>query len=376
MSQAELGENVAQRQEDTSTSNYWSDHVADLAPYTPGEQPRVDGLLKLNTNEHPYGPSPRVLEAIRTAADNGLRLYPDYDSVALRQAVAALHGIDPAQVFPGNGSDEVLAHIFDGLFRKAGRALLMPDISYSFYKTYCRLYRIDCELVPLAEDFSIRASDYVSHGGPLAGIIFANPNAPTGMEMTQADIESILRAHPGVPVVVDEAYVDFGARSAVPLLARYPNLLVVHTLSKSRALAGLRVGYALGGVELVEGLRRIKDSFNSYPLDRLAQAGAVASIEDREHFEQGRRAVIEAREELTRSLAAMGFEVLPSRANFVFARHPGRDATRLAAALREQRILVRHFKTPRIDQFLRISVGTPADCGRLCSVLAAILGSS
>jgi histidinol-phosphate aminotransferase len=193
------------------------------------------------------------------------------------------------------------------------------------------------------------------------------------MEMTQADIELILRAHPDVPVVVDEAYVDFGARSAVPLMARYPNLVVVHTLSKSRALAGLRVGYALGSIELVEGLRRIKDSFNSYPLDRLAQAGAVAAIEDLEHFEQGRRAVIQAREELSRSLAAMGFEVLPSRANFVFARHPGRDAAQLAAALREQRILVRHFKTPRIEQFLRISVGTPEDCERLCSVLAGIL---
>ena len=354
-------------------SNYWSDHVADLAPYTPGEQPRVDGLLKLNTNEHPYAPSPRALEAIRAAAGDGLRLYPDYDSVALRQAVAALHGIDPAQVFPGNGSDEVLAHIFDGLFRKAGRPLLMPDISYSFYKTYCRLYRIECELIPLADDFLVRASDYASYGGQPAGIIFANPNAPTGMEMTQADIELILRAHPDVPVVVDEAYVDFGARSAVPLMARYPNLVVVHTLSKSRALAGLRVGYALGSIELVEGLRRIKDSFNSYPLDRLAQAGAVAAIEDLEHFEQGRRAVIQAREELSRSLAAMGFEVLPSRANFVFARHPGRDAAQLAAALREQRILVRHFKTPRIEQFLRISVGTPEDCERLCSVLAGIL---
>jgi len=269
----------------------------------------------------------------------------------------------------------VLAHIFDGLFRKAGRPLLMPDISYSFYKTYCRLYRIECELVPLAEDFSIRAADYASHGGPLAGIVFANPNAPTGLEMAQADIESILQAHPDVPVVVDEAYVDFGAHNAVPLLARYPNLLLVRTLSKSRALAGMRVGYALGSVELVEGLRRIKDSFNSYPLDRLAQAAAVAAIEDREHFEQGLRAVIQARDDLVRSLAALGFEVLPSRANCVFARHPAHDAARIAAALREQRILVRYFKMPRIEQFLRISVGTPADCERLCNVLADILGA-
>ncbi|MGB3290385.1 MAG: histidinol-phosphate transaminase [Burkholderiaceae bacterium] len=355
-------------------SRFWSDHVAGLVPYVAGEQPKVANLLKLNTNEHPYGPSPKVLEAIKTAATDRLRLYPDNECTALREAVAHLHGLDAGQVFAGNGSDEVLAHIFNALFRRAGRPLLMPDISYSFYRTYCKLFQIEAGIVPLADDYSIRVADYTAPRATApAGIIFANPNAPTGMTLSLDEISAIAGANPDIPVVVDEAYVDFGADSAVALLGRHDNIVVVHTLSKSRSLAGLRVGFAMASAEIVDGLNRIKDSFNSYPLDSLAQAGAVAALQDTAHFERSRLAVIEAREQLSQQLATLGFEVLPSCANFVFARHPGRDAGALSRALRQEGVLVRHFSLPRIDQFLRISVGTPDDCARLCNTLADIL---
>ncbi|RTZ41071.1 histidinol-phosphate transaminase [Candidimonas sp. SYP-B2681] len=355
-------------------SRFWSDHVIELAPYTPGEQPKIAQLLKLNTNEHPFGPSPRTLEAIRAATNDGLRLYPDNDSTSLREAVAQLHGLTAAQVFPGNGSDEVLAHIFNGLFRHADRPLLMPDITYSFYRTYCQLYKIPCQIVPLAEDFSIRVSDYTAHHAVKpAGIIFANPNAPTGIALGLADIEAIAMANPDVPVVIDEAYVDFGADSAVALLRKCDNIVVVHTLSKSRSLAGLRVGFALASKEIVEGLQRVKDSFNSYPLDRLAQAGAVAAIQDTAYFERGRQAIIQTREWLVKQLATLGFEVLPSHANFVFARHPDHEGAALSQALRDNGILVRHFSLPRIDRFLRITVGTRENSERLCNTLSEIL---
>lgn len=360
-------------------NQFWSSHVAGLAPYTPGEQPKgeaVADLLKLNTNENPYGPSPRVLEAIRAAAGDRLRLYPDYSASALRAAIAELHGLAPDQIFLGNGSDEVLAHVFDALFRKPGRALAMPDISYSFYHTYCRLYDIPPELIPLADDFTIRVEDYLRpRAAPPAGVIFANPNAPTGIALSSGDIERILVANPQCPVVIDEAYVDFGAESAVPLLARHPNLVVIHTLSKSRSLAGLRVGFALAAAPLIEALTRVKDSFNSYPLDTLAQAGAVAAIRDTAYFEATREKIMAARDDLAQRLAELGFEVLPSRTNFVFARHPRHAALDISQALRDQHVLVRHFRLPRIEQFLRITVGTPGDCDRLCRVLTAFLGT-
>ena len=355
-------------------SRFWSDHVQDLSPYTPGEQPKVDNLLKLNTNEHPFGPSPRALEAIRAATNDSLRLYPDNDAMALRQAVAALHGIGAAQVFPGNGSDEVLAHIFNGLFRHGDRPLLMPDVTYSFYRTYCKLYDIPCQTIPLADDFSIRVCDYTGpHPVTPAGIIFANPNAPTGVALALSDIRDIAVANPDVPVVVDEAYVDFGGDSAVALLPECPNIVVVHTLSKSRSLAGLRVGYAMAAKQIVDGLLRIKDSFNSYPLDTIAQAGAIAALQDTAYFDQTRYAVIKTRESLVQQLQTLGFQVLPSSANFVFARHPEHDGTALSRALRAQGVLVRHFGIARIEHFLRITVGTQADCDRLCNTLSEII---
>jgi len=350
-------------------SRYWSDVVKGLTPYVPGEQPKLANLVKLNTNENPYGPSPRVLEAIRAATGESLKLYPDPNSEQLKRSIASLHGIDARNVFVGNGSDEVLAHAFLGLLKHA-RPILFPAISYSFYPVYCGLYQIAYETVPLAPDFLVRVDDYAKPNG---GIIFPNPNAPTGCLVPLADIERLLQANPDSVVVIDEAYVDFGGESAIPLIARYPNLLVVQTLSKSRSLAGLRVGFAAGHAELIEALERVKNSFNSYPLDRLAIAGAVAAFEDRDYFEQTRKAVIASRAKLVADLATLGFDVLPSAANFVFARHPRRDALETAQALRQRGVIVRHFKLPRIEQFLRITVGTDAQCAALVAALKEIL---
>lgn len=353
-------------------SRLFSNTLADLVPYVPGEQPREPIDLKLNTNEHPYGPSPMALQAIARAAGDGLRLYPDYSSLALRQSIADLHGLHPDQVFVGNGSDEVLAHIYKALFQRDG-VLLVPDITYSFYRTYGAFFQVRQQLVPLADDLSISVADYTApRSDTVAGIIFANPNAPTGLALTLDDISAILRAHPDVPVVVDEAYVDFGAQTAVPLLEEFDNLVVVHTLSKSRALAGLRVGFAMASKEIVQGLIRVKDSFNSYPLDSLAQVGAAASIQDTEHFMKNCDAVIQARTELAAELTGLGFDVLPSLANFVFVRHTAYDALLISQALRKRGILVRHFSQPRIEQYLRITVGTLDQCRRLCNTLAEI----
>ena len=351
-------------------SRFWSSLTHELKPYVPGEQPRMADLVKLNTNENPLGPSPRALEAIRAAAADTLRLYPDPQATALRGALATYHGVRPEQVFVGNGSDEVLAHAFVALL-KHDAPLLFPDITYSFYPVYCRLFGVDYEAVPLDQAMQIRIADYRR---PAGAIIIPNPNAPTGIALSRAEIATLLDEHPDVPVVVDEAYVDFGAETAIPLVASQPNLLVVQTMSKSRALAGLRVGYAIGDADLIDALMRVKDSFNSYPLGRPAQTGAIASIEDEAYFQQGRVRVMEGRERLTRGLKGAGFEVLPSLANFVFARHPAHEGATLAAALREQAVIVRHFSAPRISDYLRITVGTDEQIDRLLSALARIVG--
>ena len=353
--------------------SFWSPRIADLEPYVPGEQPRIRDLVKLNTNENPYPPSPRAIQAIREAAENGLELYPDPTSLALREAVARRHGLAVEQVFAGNGSDEVLAHAFFAFFQQR-EPLLMPDISYSFYRVYAQLYGIACEQLPVDEDLRIDVdamADRAREG--CAGVVVANPNAPTGIGLPLARIEELLRACPERVVLVDEAYVDFGAESALPLIPHHANLLVVQTLSKSRSLAGLRVGFACGQSHLIDALVRVKDSFNSYPLDRLASAGAVAALEDEDWFRKTRDDVVDTREGLVLQLEDLGFEVLPSRTNFVFARHPSRDAAELAVALRERAVLVRHFRQPRIAQYLRISIGTRAQCSVLVERLREIL---
>ncbi|MCO8164057.1 histidinol-phosphate transaminase [Pseudomonas sp. 21LCFQ010] len=349
-------------------SKFWSPFVKSLVPYVPGEQPKLNKLVKLNTNENPYGPSPKALEAMRAELGDGLRLYPDPNSDLLKQAVAAYYKVQPNQVFLGNGSDEVLAHIFYGLFQH-DQPLLFPDISYSFYPVYCGLYGIAHETVALDEQFQIRVHDYARPNG---GIIFPNPNAPTGCLLALEAIEQILKASPDSVVVVDEAYIDFGGETAISLVDRYPNLLVTQTLSKSRSLAGLRVGLAVGHPDLIEALERVKNSFNSYPLDRLAIVGATAAFEDQAHFNTTRNAVIASREALVEQLQGKGFEVLPSAANFIFARHPQHDAAGLAAKVREQGVIVRHFKQERIAQFLRITIGTPEQNQALLDALSDI----
>ena len=350
-------------------SKFWSPFVKDLVPYVPGEQPKLAKLVKLNTNENPYGPSPKAIAAMQAELNDSLRLYPDPNSDRLKQAVADYYGVSTAQVFVGNGSDEVLAHAFHGLFQH-GRPLLFPDVTYSFYPVYCGLYGIPFEALPLDEQFQIRVEDYARPNG---GIIFPNPNAPTGCALGLAAIERLLQANPDTVVLVDEAYIDFGGETAISLVGKYPNLLVSQTLSKSRSLAGLRVGLAVGHPDLIEALERIKNSFNSYPLDRMAIAGAAAAFEDRAYFQQTCQAVIDSREQLVAAMTGLGFEVLPSAANFVFTRHPQHDAAQLAAALREHGVIVRHFKQQRIAQFLRITIGAPEQNQALLDALRHIL---
>lgn len=341
-----------------------------LTPYVPGEQPKLANLVKLNTNENPYGPSPKVLEALKLEATDSLRLYPDPNSDALKAAIAQTHGLEAKQVFVGNGSDEVLAHVFQALL-KHDKPLLFPDITYSFYPVYCSLYAIDYQTIPLAEDFTINVNDYNRANG---GIIFPNPNAPTGIPLALAEIENLLQKNTESVVVIDEAYVDFGTESAVGLINRYPNLLVTHTLSKARSLAGLRVGYALGSVDLIEALIRVKDSFNSYPIDRFASAGAIAAMQDVAYFEKTCSQVVSTRKTLIQDLTKLGFEVLPSGANFIFAKHPTRDGADITSALRDRSIIVRHFKAPsRVAPYMRITVGTDQQSKILINALTEIL---
>lgn len=350
----------------------WSPAVRGLHAYVPGEQPQGTGWIKLNTNECPYPPSPRVLEAVQGAADERLRLYPDPTALALRQTIAKRFALTPEQVFVGNGSDEVLAHAFCALLRH-GRPVLFPDVSYSFYPVYCALYGIEPQPVPLDADFRVRVADYRRGNG---GIVLPNPNAPTGIALPLSELTQLLEGNPGSVVVIDEAYVDFGAESAVTLVDRFPQLLVVRTLSKSAALAGLRVGFAMGHTSLIEALNVVKDSFNSYPLDRLALAGAQAAIEDDGHLQALAERIAASRQWLVQQLDGMGFDCLPSSANFLFVRHASARAADLFSALRERRILVRHFKQPRIDNHLRITIGTQAECEALVDALRHILSTS
>jgi len=351
-------------------SQYWSNIVHELTPYVPGEQPKVQDLIKLNTNENPYGPSPQVMAAIKDAVGDDLRLYPDPNSEQLKETIADYFGLTAAQVFVGNGSDEVLAHIFQALF-KHDRPLLFPDITYSFYPVYCGLYGIEYDAVALDRYFEINVHDY---DRPNGGIIFPNPNAPTGIPLALERVEMILQKNRHSVVVVDEAYVDFGTESAVSLIKDYPNLLVTQTLSKSRSLAGLRLGYALGPPDLIEALTRVKDSFNSYPIDRLAEAGAIAAMKDVDYFDQTCNKVIATRDHLVKQLEAMAFSIMPSGGNFIFARHASMPGADLANALREHNIIVRHFKRPeRIAPYIRVTIGTDAEIAQFLAVLKQIL---
>lgn len=350
-------------------SKFWSPIVHKLEPYVPGEQPNVANLIKLNTNENPYGPSPKVLDVIKSEVSDKLRLYPDPNAIELKQAIADYHDIDVNHVFVGNGSDEVLAHIFHALFQH-NAPLLFPDITYSFYPVYCKLYQIDFQTIPLTDNLTINLDDYSQEN---SGIIFPNPNAPTGCLLGLVEIEKLLQTNTESVVVIDEAYIDFGGESAIKLIEQYPNLLVTQTLSKSRSLAGLRIGFAIGQADLIEALTRVKDSFNSYPLDSLAINAGVASFEDETYFEQTCNKVIKSRDWLTKELQALGFETLPSAANFIFTKHPNYDAAELSAGLRKQGVIVRHFKHDRVSQYLRITVGRDEDNQQLLAIMDTLV---
>ncbi|BFM63679.1 histidinol-phosphate transaminase [Acinetobacter baumannii] len=352
----------------TAQMRFWSPEVRELEPYVPGEQPKIQNLLKLNTNENPYPPSPKVVEAVQAVLHeqaDALRLYPDPDATALKQAIAKQQNIDVSQVFVGNGSDEVLAHIFKAFFLQ-DEPILYPDITYSFYPVYSQFFGTKTKEIPLNENFEIDVRDYTQPNG---GVIITNPNAPTSIALSLAEIEQVLQANPDRVVVIDEAYVDFGAETAVSLINRYENLVVCQTTSKSRSLAGLRVGFAIAQSHLIAALEAVKNSFNSYPIDRFAIAAAVASFEDQAYFEEQCQKVITSREKLVRDLTELGFNVLPSKANFIFATHSQHDAGQLAQKLREQGIIVRYFNKPRINQFLRITVGTDEQNARLVQTL-------
>ncbi len=350
-------------------TRYWSEIVERLEPYTPGEQPRDQQYLKLNTNESPFPPAPAVNAALQQFASADLRRYPDPESRELVAALADYHGIEAEQVFVGNGSDEVLAHAFHALFQQA-RPILFPDISYSFYPVYCRLYRIDYRQIPLDDAFRLRVSDYAGDNG---GVIVPNPNAPTGIALALDDIMRLLQANRDAAVIIDEAYVDFGADSALALLDDFDNLLVVRTFSKSRSLAGLRLGYALGHAGLIEALQRVKNSFNSYPVDRLTSALGIASLRDEKYFRQCIDKIVANRDHLANALEELGFEVFPSSSNFIFVRHPTAAAESLYRELRAADILVRYFSAARIDNCLRITVGSKTECDALIETLHKIV---
>ena len=349
---------------------FWSAVAQGLSPYTPGEQPRIEGLVKLNTNECPLPPSPRALAAMRDAVNDSLRLYPDPESIALRATLAAYHGYAVENVFVGNSSDEVLAHTFAALLNH-DRPLLFPDVTYSFYPVWAKLYGIAFETVALDENMRINIDDYRRNAA--GAIVLANPNAPTGVALSRAAIAQLLEQNADIPVVVDEAYVDFGGETAIPLIADHPNLLVVRTFSKSRALAGLRVGYALGAPSLIEALSRVKNCFNSYPVNRIAQAGAIASIEDEAYFQASLKTIVAERENMSAQLRELGFHILPSSANFIFARHKSAPGGELALALRDRAVLIRHFNAPRIKDYLRITVGTAAQTEKLVMAVRDVL---
>ncbi|MDR1307700.1 MAG: aminotransferase class I/II-fold pyridoxal phosphate-dependent enzyme [Treponema sp.] len=401
-------------------SKYWNERLRALSPYVPGEQPK-NQVIKLNTNENPYPPSPLVIEAIQQAGGEKLRLYPDPESLELREAIAAAYHVGPGQVFAGNGSDEVLAFVFAAFFEgrkpnlvsvhtepasafqdagtSPGFPVLFPDITYSFYPVYAGLWEVPFRAVPLGKDFSVNTGDYLV---PAGGVTIANPNAPTGMALESGELLRIAEYQGKADrvVVVDEAYGAFafntppsrgtgdtnktgetgisgnpiyGGTSVVPYIQGHPNLLSVHTLSKMGALAGLRVGFAIGQEELIEGLCRVRDSFNSYPVDRLAQAGAAAALRDTAYYHETIRRIIATRERVSSALKALGFLVLPSQANFVFARYPGKSGAEVFAGLRKQGILVRHFNKSRISDFLRITIGTDSQMDRFLEVCEELI---
>lgn len=343
----------------------WERNIRKVVPYTPGEQPNQPDMIKLNTNENPYPPAPKVQQVLKEMDAGDLRLYPDPSAGALVKAIADYYGLKEDQVFVGVGSDDVLAMSFLTFFN-GEKPVLFPDITYSFYDVWAELFRIPYERPALDDSFHIKKEDYFKENG---GIIFPNPNAPTGVELPLQDIEEILKANPGSVVIVDEAYIDFGAHSALPLISKYDNLLVVQTFSKSRSMAGMRIGFACGNPVLIKYLNDVKYSFNSYTMNRTSLAAGVAAIGDRDYFEDTCQKIMDTREWTQKELTVLGFTFQDSKANFIFASHKTCPAKQIFEALRAKHIYVRYFAKPRIDNYLRISIGTREEMEQLIRFL-------
>lgn len=345
------------------------DKLRKIDPYVPGEQPKSENIIKLNANENPYPPAPGVQKALRAFDASKLPLYPDANGRKLKAALAKRAGLKETQVFLGNGSDDVLALAFQSFFCSE-RPILYPDITYSFYPVWCDLFRVPYETVPLDKDFRINARDY---DRPNGGVILPNPNAPTGRAEPLSFIENILQHNPDCVVIIDEAYVDFGAESAVPLIDQYENLLVVQTASKSRSLAGMRIGWAFGSETLIGTLEAVKNSYNSYTMDALALEAGAASVADETYFQAVCAKVTATRERTAKALAGLGFTVLPSQSNFLFVTHPRKSAQAIFEETRRRGIFIRYFKLPRIDNYLRITIGTDEQMDALTAALREIL---
>ena len=343
----------------------WQDKLRQVEPYVAGEQPKIVNMIKLNTNENPYSPTDKIKEVLQNLDEDKLKLYPNSDGEDLRHALASYHGLKDKQVFLGNGSDEVLALSFLTFFNGKD-PILFPDISYSFYPVYCDLYQMSFEQIPLKEDFTLDIKDYQR---PNSGIIFPNPNAPTGLLLPLSDIEEVLKNNRDSIVIIDEAYIDFGGQTCVPLIDKYNNLIVIQTFSKSRSFAGARLGVALGSEEAISHLYDVKNSFNSYPIDYVTQQVALASVLDSQDMKNKCQMVITTRERTKKKLKELGFVVPDSYANFVFVKHPDIDGEELFLALRQAGIIVRHWNKPRIDQYLRITIGTDEQMDRLFDFL-------
>lgn len=348
-------------------TDLFSKKIAGIAPYTAGEQPSDRSYVKLNTNENPYPPSPKALEVYRSFDFGSLRLYPSLDMRALKEAIAKAEGVSPENVFCGNGSDEILALCMQTFFDPDGAGAAFADITYSFYPVFCDFFSVPYTILPLEEDFSLDLEKLSAL--PAQGVLLANPNAPTGISVPRADIEALASRCAGRIVIVDEAYMPFFCDSAVPLTKEYKNLLVVKTFSKGYSLAGMRCGYAIGDAALIEGLERCKDCFNSYPVDSVCQAVCAAAISDRDYYAGANALVVEERGRLTRELRARGFDVLPSGANFVFARHARTGGKTVYTQLKKRGVLVRHFDKPRIAAFCRITVGSRSQNDALLAAL-------
>lgn len=353
-------------------SKFWNETVKNIEPYVPGEQPKDKKYIKLNTNENPYPPSPKVIEVIKNAVNGDLKLYPDPTCDNFISAIADFYHISKDQVFVGNGSDEVLAFSFMAFFSK-DKKIMFPEISYSFYPVYAKLFNLDYETVKLDDEFNIPIEEFQKNSG---GVVLPNPNAPTSKYIEPENLIKILEANKDCVVIIDEAYIDFGGESMVKYIDKYPNLLVIQTLSKSRSLAGLRGGFAIGNKELIEGLNRVKNSMNSYTLDRIAIAGSTAAMQDVEYFNTTRQKVINTRENTIKALKDMDFVVYDSKANFIFTKHKSIPGPYLFEKLKANGILVRHFSKPEIiNDYLRISIGTDEEMNKMLDVLKEIINS-